>query len=124
MFADCLHTCLDDYVCLLATVLPVQPLEGDTLVYVVALRNLLAYSQTAKAAALSAGLHTSLLHCCLLATHMLSAAERKAAASKCSISHCEVCKQLCQLFNAINHPVQRGLYNNLCCSFWLLSVCL
>ncbi|KAG1655128.1 hypothetical protein FOA52_012546 [Chlamydomonas sp. UWO 241] len=47
---------------------------------VVALRNVLAYSTSAKAAACESGLHASLLHACNVAATLGAAAERRAAA--------------------------------------------
>lgn len=58
-----------------------QGLEGDSLVFIVALRNLLAHSHMAKVAALKSGLHASMLHCCQVAAQVLAAAEKKAAAA-------------------------------------------
>lgn len=58
-----------------------QALEGDSLVFVVALRNLLAYSSQAKVAAARTGLHSSLMHCCLVAATMLGSASAGGAAA-------------------------------------------
>ena len=55
-------------------------LEGEALVFLVALRNLLAHSGAAKIAALRAGLHTSLQHTCLLACRALGVTEGGPAA--------------------------------------------
>ena len=58
-----------------------QLLDGDTLVCVVALRNVLAHSNAAKAAAVRTGLHSALLSCCLGAARCLEALQRSNAAA-------------------------------------------
>ncbi|KAF5833749.1 hypothetical protein DUNSADRAFT_9816 [Dunaliella salina] len=56
-----------------------QLLDGDTLVCVVALRNVVAHSTSAKPAAVRTGLHTALLNCCLGAAQCLETAQHDAA---------------------------------------------
>lgn len=51
-----------------------QALEGEPLIFIVALRNVLAHSAEAKLAALRTRLHTALLHTCVVAVQALEAA--------------------------------------------------